>query len=338
MIRKYVYHTALGSSFNPRTFGSAGLERLFRQYDSLCFNGDFGRRSNREIRFSSSPRQVGALGDFQVGRFDIVVEVAPRAISAEFLRNPLKFRLRGGDPCDTEAYAVLFILEHILIHLLVEVFASHDNGNEICEFYRLAAYHFSHPDPAPSASGTGCAWHANPCILDPLQLPTNFYQLNQNSCYLDTILMIMLGGGAPVWRETVFIEDVNRVDYGKFLSAFPAAASAARVRATAFQLQTSLFADYSAIFSDASAGSLTAAPIRDCFASVLPDMKPGGAWAPFSASEIYDLLVDFFPGLKIQCPVRIVKDRVTTSFQTRSRNLLQMWDYMDPLTDTEGSY
>ena len=345
MIRKYVYQTCLGNSFNPRTFGSADLGRLFRQYDSLCFGGDFGRRSNRQIQFLSSAREVGVLGNFQVGRFDIVIEVAPRAISAEFLRNPFKFKLLAGDPCETEAYALLFILEHILIHLLVEVFASHNSGGEILDFSYLAKRHFLHPTPSPKAA-TLADCDSNQCILIPIlipsaasqPLPTNFYQLQQNSCYLDTILMIILGGGAPAWRETIFIEDVKHTDYGHFLPAFPMAESVDRVRSTAFQLQTSLFDDYSSIFSNSSIGSLTSTSVRDCFASILPDMKLGGVWAPFSASTIYDLLGDFFPGLKTQCPVRIVKDGTATSFQTRPRNLLQMWDYMDPLTDTEGSY
>ncbi len=390
MIRKYVYQTCLGNFFDPLTFGSADLGRLFRQYDLLCFQNDFERRSNRQMKFLSSPREVGALGTFQVGRSDIVIEVAPRVISAAFLRNPLKFKLLGGEPCETEAYAVLFVLEHILIHLLIEVFASHDSGGEILDFARLATYHFLHPTPAPkiaeqSPSTPDCSWYSNQCILvsiltpltpksrnpegaaplrgrfapGPLRsgVPTNFYQLQQNSCYLDTILMIMLGGGSPAWRETIFMEDVNHTDYGHFLSAFPTAASVDRVRSVAYQLQTSLFDDYSVIFSrqglrgeakdsglsrclvgGSDIGTLTSTSIRDCFASILPDMKLGGAWAPFSASEIYDLLADFFPGLKTQCPVRIVKDGDAKSFQTRPRNLLQMWDYMDPLTDTEGSY
>jgi len=336
MIREYVYQACLGNSFNLCTFGSADLERIFYQYDALCFRYDFGRRSNRRIKFMCSSRQGGALGDFQVGRADIVIDVAPRAISAEFLRNPLKFKLLGGDPCGTEGYALLVIVEHILIHLLVEMFASHNSKGEIVEFFRLAQHHFSHPVPPP---GRGkCTWRSNQCILVPIQLPTTFYQLQQNSCYLDTILMIILGGGAPAWRETIFIEDVNHTDYGQVLSAFPAAASTARVRAVAYQLQTSLFDDYSVIFSHDSTGSLTSSSIRECFASMLPGMKLGEGWAPFSASAIYDLLADFFPGLKTQCPVRIVKGGATTSVQTRPRNLLQMWDYMDPLTDTEGSY
>jgi len=266
----------------------------------------------------------------------VVIEVAPRVISSEFLRNPLKFKLLAGDPCETDGYALLFILEHILIHLLVEVFASHDTEGEIFEFSRLATYHFLHPSP-PYANKE-CTWYSNQCILISLRLPTNFYQLLQNSCYLDTILMIILGGDASSWRETIFTEDVNHTDYVHFLSAFPKAASIERVRSVAYQLQTSLFDDYSAIFSNSTIGSLTSTSIRECFASILPDMKLGGAWAPFESSIIYDLLADFFPGLKTQCPVRIVKDGAPSSFQKRPRNLLQMWDYMDPLTDTEGSY
>ncbi len=87
MIRKYVYRACLGNSFNPCSFGSADLERIFYQYDALCFRHDFGRRSNRQIKFVCSSRQGDALGDFQVGRADIVIDVDPRAVSAEFLRN-----------------------------------------------------------------------------------------------------------------------------------------------------------------------------------------------------------------------------------------------------------
>ena len=36
MIREYVYQACLGNSFNPCSFGSADLERIFYQYDALC--------------------------------------------------------------------------------------------------------------------------------------------------------------------------------------------------------------------------------------------------------------------------------------------------------------
>ena len=338
MIREYVYQTCLGNSFNPLTFGSDGLECLFRQYDSLCFQDDFSRRAKRQLGFTVSPRRVGLLGNFRVNRATLFVEVAPVAIAAEFRRNPLKFKLLGGKPCATEGYALLVVLEHILIHLLDEVFASRDRLGTLMEFPRLAHHHFFHPLP-PNSHETKCTWYSDQCIIAaPLNAPTNFYRLQNNSCYLDTILMIILGGSATAWREAIFTADVNSTDYSQFLSAFPSGESIERVRSVAYQLQACFFDDYSAIFSHSKLGSLDSLPIRECFASVLPEMKIGGVWGPFSASVVYDLLADFFPALKTQCPVRIILDGTLDSFKTRPLNLLQMWDYLDPLTDTEGSY
>ncbi len=339
MIRKYIYQTCLRNSFNPQTFKSTDLERLFRHYDSLCFRDDFARRSQRRLYFASSPRRVGPLGKFRISRSELCVEVAPVVIAAEFRRNPLKFKLLAGEPCDTEGYGLLFILEHIFIHLLVEVFASRDSRGEIFEFSHLAAHHFAHQN-----QGAECAalrGSASRCILSPpppSAVPTNFYQLQHNSCYLDTILMIILGGDATAWREAIFTADVNLTDYSHFLSAFPAAASVDRVRAVAYQLQTFFFDDYSSVFSNPKTGPLDSSSIRSCFSSILPDMKIGEVWTPFSASVVYDLLADLFPGLKTHCPVRIVKNGKFDSFKTRPLNLLQMWDYLDPLTNTEGSY
>ena len=362
MIRKYIYQTCLGNSFDPHIFGSDDLECLFRHYDSLCFRNDFARRANRRLCFSVSPRRAGPLGAFQVSQSELSVEVAPVVIASEFRRNSLKFKLLAGNPCETEGYGLLVILEHIFIHLLIEVFASHNSVGEIADFSRLASHHFSHvqsmtSDPAgslrsgsPNAGREGLtnrrAETQRDCILSPprppVRGPTNFYQLQHNSCYLDTLLMIILGGDATAWREAVFTADVNSTDYSHFLSAFPAAATVERVRSVAYQLQTTLFDDYSSVFStelrSASRPSLDSSSIRECFASILPDMKIRGVWAPFSASVVYDLLADFFPGLKTQCPVRIIKNGEFDSFKTRPLNLLQMWDYLDPLTDTEGSY
>ena len=331
MFRKYIYQRCLRNSFNPQTFASEDLECLFRHYDSLCFRDDFARRSQRRLCFASSPRRVGPLGKYRISRSDLWVEVAPVAIASEFSRTPQKFKLLAGEPCETEGYGLLFILEHIFIHLLVEVFASRDNRGEIFSFSHLATHHFSHPTPPPN--------QAEECILSPPSaVPTNFYQLQQNSCYLDTLLMIILGGDATAWREAIFTADVNVADYTHFLSAFPTATSVDRIRSVAYQLQTSLFDDYSSIFSNPKSGPLDSSSIRSCFSSILPDMKIGGFWAPFSASIVYDLLADFFPSLKTQCPVRIVKNGKFDSFKQRPLNLLQMWDYLDPLTNTEGSY
>ena len=164
MFRKYIYQRCLRNSFNPQTFASEDLECLFRHYDSLCFRDDFARRSQRRLCFASSPRRIGPLGKFRISRSELWVEVAPVVIASEFSRNPQKFKLLAGEPCETEGYGLLFILEHIFIHLLVEVFASRDNRGEIFSFSHLATHHFSHPPPHSNQPLRGSA---SRCILSP---------------------------------------------------------------------------------------------------------------------------------------------------------------------------
>lgn len=339
-------YAELGESLSNEHVNPSIIEAAIRRYDEVCFQHRIAKKINTQGRFFRivcSSRQTLPLAAWAENGIGIYIEVAPNAIASTFRTITQRYKDLAGAPCDEWGYAFLFILEHLWIHIVLRLFSL-----KIESFGKLASSLFGH---AANATHLGCTPGQETCFLihpyiasskrlAPLELlsirslDVPAYRLVDNSCYIDSLLMIFLTSDEKYWRETILSTEVESTDYTRVAKAFPAIGSAAGVTAVAAVVQRHIEDDFRSLHAH-----LDSTRIRIELAKLLPEMRSAtGWWEPFSASVIYDAIADLFPALATACPTRIVKDGYLGRLCYPSRNLLQMWDYLDPLTNTEGSY
>ena len=104
------------------------------------------------------------------------------------------------------------------------------------------------------------------------------------------------------------------------------------------RLQNQLIEDYENIHNQNKV--IMCSGLRDILSEVIPEMKENGRWVIYNTASAYDAMTEIFPNLKIRVPyeIRHKKRKTSPVLKYAEESMLTMWDYMDPLTDTDESY
>lgn len=343
MARLEVYHRSWATSSDVEP----NLSQIVDNYDSLCFQNDLQRslaQSQRSRRYAFDRRETGTLGACTLGTKDLLLEIAPAVVAARFSQTPARFQRLAGYPCENARQCILFVVEHALAHVVVELYDSYSPSGKLLGFSELAALHFGHrPFPLKCSLGSSeCLLNEkeNDCYLLS-KPPTVFFKLRENSCYIDAVLTVILNAQDPCWRSAIFKCDLAAADYESVAKAV--ALTSDQVLSVATRVLAHLRYAFQLMRGAPGAGRggahLDSSPVRSALLEMLPDLKShDGSWLSFSTSALYDALADLFPRLQAHCPVALVDQHRTVRRRLRRFNLLQMWDFLDPLTQTEGTY
>jgi hypothetical protein len=164
------------------------------------------------------------------------------------------------------------------------------------------------------------------------------YTYNNNSCYLDSLLTLILFTESPVFRNAIFTTNIDVIDYGnikgEFKSPCTSGISKNKFIDVMQRLQSTLFADYmSLINGDMKECKNTRVLLSECY----PDIGNGkGKWDIYSAPEIYDLFAYAFPSLICSNYPFIINIHNTISRRKsiERRSMFTFWEFMEP---TEGN-
>jgi len=158
-----------------------------------------------------------------------------------------------------------------------------------------------------------------------------------NSCYIDSVVMVLFGCLSPFWRETITETNLSKVYHPPTISADGSGCSSEKLMSLANQFQNQFALD----LSDLRAGEYgkKCTRLRSLLAECTEGVKIKGRWPMFNAGAIYDSIVDLIPTLKTPVPSQI--HRVSGGpdpVKYISESTLTMWDFMDPLDDVDGDY
>lgn len=280
---------------------------LFQLYDDHFFKGQLSRKlketnskveNKRRLSLERYNRCCGIL----YCKDEYVIEVSKWAIAR--LRTK-EMRLR--------------LFEHYLIHLIMLLWKVH-KPSEIHGplFKRLAKMFNRERDELLHLQTSSSLVRAN---------KTSLYTLTQNSCYMDSLLMILLK--CDYYINAFFLTNVDLVKYKDETQ-----------RSRIKTLQCILYANYTS-----EERYITSDKIRDVLYGCYPDMKtPSGAWDFYSVSEIYDLIAHmFYKDLSLEKHTLLYIDKFDSKRNhvvkdPPFRSVFTFWEFMDSYADTDDQY
>lgn len=317
--RSLVHSCALKLFLNPFRGGAnftslkgSDIRAIYDLYDMHVLGAILARHCEAaKIRFVASKRKSGPVSSLFVhedSAFCYILDVAPNILYALSKNSDLVHKVTEaiGIPVD-RLLLLQVILEHQITNLMCRVWKCPQNYTTLHKRY----FKYSPiRQVEETLSNVETSIPTNPGLF------SNF----ENSCYLDSLLMILLTGKSPVFRETI-------------------SSVSSRFTKQNGKLRLSLLEDLKNIKNrdQRVSGVLTCKNTRDILSTLIPQMKEGGSYCMFSAPEVYSVLTDVFPKLKIQVDVVVhgadgvagKKERVK-----RELALFQFWDFMDTYTES----
>lgn len=312
-------------------FSTEELTMATGNYDNWCFEGGIAQalqsRQCRLVAFCAS-REDGPAGILLLQSPLVTLEISPAVVKRVYFSSQEWFLSEAGPPCENPLDALLFFVEHALVHLAIVLNLSRGHS-----FDRAANATFGH-------RGRCCVLGAKSCVLSLCYSPQktctslSLFRLDRNSCYLDSLLMVILAMQNSAWREAIVASHPNTEDYSAFVRMLGGSHSQASIRTAAKHFQNLTAEGFNDIHS-ASLTCLNCDAFREVLWPFLPEMKSEGRWVPFSTSSVYDCLAELFPKLQAECLVQTVRYGSEESPRKKRRNLLQMFDFVDSFEDTE---
>lgn len=157
-----------------------------------------------------------------------------------------------------------------------------------------------------------------------------------NSCYIDSLLMVMFTADTEFFRDGILGFDPYSV---KYESSFCETKAKEIVDIPAFvkEIQEQIRHDLSQIHSGVTKHSCSR--LRSLLAACLPSMKTGKDWGFFSVRELYSAFVSMFPRLQMLAPTQKMADgKPVEPVIDQLFKIFTMWDYMDAHTNIEDKY
>ncbi len=295
------------------------------------------------------------------------IDIAPNIINRIYHIKSTRSTLKKMIGTDVDmVYCFQLILEHEIIHLLMilwkylhkesmgpkaHIYTEHGKlfqcmlqayfGHEIFDHDFGLSEKISHGyrTPTPSISKIG--------------LMKNW----SSSCYLDSLITALFIGASNFYRNAIFKVDVDQIDYKGWASEElekPLSQRKKRVfkkicrslskidtelqtHKFAKRLQTQLYADYNRIIHNKE--NFYCTDLRRLFLECVPELAQFKRYTEYNVSEIYDILTDIFPSLKLRDIPAIIKLPGGTPQRgiIEDKTMFQMWDFMEPNAKKEGT-
>lgn len=309
------------SNLNIYSITNLDLENIFNLYDKIYFNGEIRDRIYKNgyiLEFILGNRETGPVSYAGFHRTDPIlyyIDIAPVIV-----KNIL------SDKIDT----FLLIIEDAIIHLIMMMWGYSTEAPSPKKQYEIYG---------PDGKLFKCLMRRffnhekinlkSDIKLKPKRKGVKFftgYKYWSNSCYIDSILIILFYGKSSFWRDIIFDENsLHSLKGDKFLFAN--------------QVKKQLLHDYNSLTSGGDLKNITCSGLRKLLLKEEPKLRINNIWIKYSAGSLYSILTNIIPDFLIDIPsqiYRMVNNEYKPDSVTYSReSALTFWDYMDPLTDIE---
>jgi hypothetical protein len=335
------------------------LERLYNLYDKYAFYGGIkehiSRKQNIKITFGFSQKDNPTARYCGITKYvsknkeiTLNLELSEWITSRiRYATRPYLLKLTGmsnnpqGIDVHLLKYAYLQAFEHQLTHLLFYLWGHCDyqdtekniHGNLFnCVYVKFFETSIDIVQNMMISNG-GNTVSASNFYPQPLIMKKSFYEYHENSCYLDSLLTLLLFTKSNVFRNVFFTTNLDTPKYKNLPSNIKTVCSDDSDIKTfksfgdfAKGLQSELFHDYMRMFN--SKNNTECREVRNLLSDCLSDLHTEGSWDIYNVSEIYDFITNIFPVLKgDRYPYVIIPHSFVTYSEPKS--MFTFWEFME---------
>lgn len=154
----------------------------------------------------------------------------------------------------------------------------------------------------------------------------NIYAFSDNSCYIDTLLIVMLDNLSKKFMYDMIQRSYDISDYESIIC--DGKKSVTETIEYAAKIRDIIVQEYNNINSGGTS-YLTCTKFRNVLTTCLPGIRsPEGSYVTYNVAEVYTLLADLFPKLKISAPYNLIKNSKVIDRGTHKLALFSMWDFV----------
>jgi hypothetical protein len=325
---------------NPKKFSIDDIQFAFELYDEGVFHHQIKDKiasEHSQLKFYISSKRSGVSG--LCGK-----KYSPAECIYYIQISMGTFKKVHGDD---RVQQLQYILERCIIHLLMIVWGYWDESQENLRmhgplFYCMLKKYF------PYQRRDDVKYKENITIISrsiyPYDLKSDVkiggLKYWENSCYIDSLIMILLAGASNFYRTNIFSIDPDDIYY-ESTSFCLKARNEEDMKVIAKKIRDDLAEIYRSVIDGET---VKCTRLRKYMADCIPDLRDEGGYIQYTVSDIYDFITDVYPALKISgYPEKIVRSKSDFGDSTSERYTLtptsafSMWDYMEP-SDAIGSH
>ena len=352
-----------GGQIRKKLHNEGSILRFFAKARTSGVGGMCG------IRTPTLKPRIGETGIEFSEICEYYINIAPNILIRIIRVHADRLKLIAGVGCSDRVYCLQLVLEHEIMHLLMilwgyidkeviginaHIYTKHGKLYQCILYAYFGHTEYSHDLGLSEIDILERSPYRTPTFPKSLVKP-GLMKNWSGSCYMDSLITVLFIADTTFYRRNIFDIKPQEIDYLQWsesdLGKLPfergkkifkkicrpgsLVRTESETKAYAARLQTALREDYERVIERKELFKCT--NLRNVFAECMPDLKPFG---DYNVSELYDVLTDIFPQLKLRhIPATIVNPilKITYDGEIETKTMFQMWDYMDPGTETEGA-
>ena len=327
--------------------------RLINMYDKEFFNGEILellKNTNSEISIVITHNKTGDIAYHEEINIDgfmfYNIYISPTIVSLK--RKNFKDTPIGND---NDLYYFQYVFEHELISVLTKILwkMKIETERKMFDFSKIKELHECLMEQY-FKNNKNYSDLFSPLNDAVIPLPTmerspemeaigKQYMWQQNSCYIDSLLTILLYGNSSWWRNKIFYTDINNTEYNPkaICSTKSTIDKAEEVKVIAKLIQEQLIEDFEQQF-ERTDQPLQCTKIMELLSTCVTEMKEGSRWNFSNPATIYNALANLFPSMIIRnVPTIVYSHGSFSGLYYKNRIMYEMWDYMDYANTIEES-
>jgi hypothetical protein len=303
--QKFLRHIEHKGGENFKSLNRRDLDFLFELYDKTIFDRQISRQLGQckypHINFKLNTRMNNPVV-FIIANEELMIDISVNGLNKMVLEKIFKTRLD----------ALQTVMEWCLVHLMIILWGYRKlNKKHNGKLFECVYKTYFTEKNIEQKNFVEVIVHKN-FSLDRCEHPISpikSYANWENSCYLDSVLTILLY--VPKIRNLIFSSSPPTTQGKIFKEA--------------------IIQDYDDFTQNPNADEYCTT-IRKLLAELIPDLKENKEWVPYDASSTYSHIADLIPELKPMIPFVVHRHGVKGNVKFDSLPFLQMWDFMEPFS------
>lgn len=347
-LRKKVREKALttldGANFT--SLSGRDVARLFEIYDNLFFEGSLlGEiaEKGKTVQFKAHAREAGYAS---VVGFDVsegyYLDIAPNVLNTILIRKGAKL----ATPDRLEV--MMLAMESSIVYMAMMVWGYLRSSNLDDEIYGVNGKLFKCVLKQWFGRSIDDETYLSTVDIraSTPSLPIGRYVYWSNSCYLDSLITLLLSTRSDEWRKMLLDTNVDeqwRAKNHKVNICDPKSTidTVGKAKLLAVSVQKQLKEDYESLTGNKS---IRCGGLRLLMLRCMPKLKTALGWVMYSSEQIYATLANLFPGMLLKVPYQSfywdedTEEHVDEGVIERNEALLQVWDFMEDPFREDASY